>query len=442
MADEPKKEGFWGKLFRAKSNAQGGKLANEQTRRASEGDALSRQRRVDGPERERERDRDRDYRSERRRRRRPTPRDSKGKGRAEPNRHEYEPTILSEWPPSGVSSEEELSLGHAMELISQGVPAHKGHKRPIPHRSEHYYALYTTTAGNRGEETDAANLHDSMTELMTLRIQGADPPTYPWETLEQPSLSFAFGGQPGTITLNHWACLSSQIPPNIELRDPGMVPREVDLADIFARLKELEKGLEENEDLRYRNLYKRLLRDADKGSNPHKSYDKQITDLIMILSRSDWIDFTVPKNQVVTKFIYETGHANHQQYVKFFHQLLLSLELDLRINSKIHIDTAKEKLMSSIPPRIQWNLALSRRWRDNVRVEEYGRTAGQVRLKFKLRKRQGKMLKRFAQMLKWPNLSQALDELRKRDADGSLVDISSHTMAFFSGLVLPGVCSL
>ncbi|CRK47739.1 hypothetical protein BN1723_020381, partial [Verticillium longisporum] len=47
---------------------------------------------------------------------------------------------LTSWPPTNLGSREELKLGHAMELISRGVPAHKGHKRPIPHASDHYYA--------------------------------------------------------------------------------------------------------------------------------------------------------------------------------------------------------------------------------------------------------------------------------------------------------------
>lgn len=327
-----------------------------------------------------------------------------------------------------------------MELISRGVPAHKGHKRPVPHRSDHYFNLYATTAGNRGDETDTANQHDSMTQLTTLRIQGSSAPKYPWETLEQPSLAFGYGSRPGTITLNQWVSLSSSIPPMIELRDPGLAPREVDLIQIFDRLKELEGGLEDdNEDLMYRNLYKRLLRDPDKLLRPHKSMDRQITDLIMVLSGPGWIDFTLPRNQIVTRFIFETDHTNHQQYVKFFHQLLLSLELDLRINSSLHNDWAKEKLLGQIPPKLQWNLALSRRWRDNVRIEDYGKTADLVRLRFKLRKRQNKMIKRFAQMMKWPNLADTVEALKQRDKEGSLANISSHTMAFSSGLVLPGV---
>ncbi|KAI1844144.1 hypothetical protein JX266_009628 [Neoarthrinium moseri] len=425
---EPKKKGFLGGLIRSLSTARGGKLAKDPPRTASEGD-VSQKRRTDGPE----------MVGSRRRPRRVVRREEKGKGRADANGHVYEASPLSEWPPSGVSSEEELTLGHAMDLISRGVPAHKGHRRPVPHRSDHYYALYTTTAGNHDETTDAANLHDSMIQLSTLRIQGANTHVYPWETLEQPSLAFTHGGRPGTITLSHWANMSSIIPPAIELRDSGLVPREVDLVQIFDRLKQLEGGLEDNdEDLMYRNLYKRFLKDPDRVFSPHKSMEKQITDLIMVLSGPGWIDFTIPKNQVVTRFIFDTGHANHQQYVKFFHQLVLSLELELRINSKLHNDWAKEKLMGQIPPRIQWNMALARRWHDYVRVGESGSTADQVRLRYKLRKRQAKMLKRFAQMMKWPNLDETLEALKQYEVERSLLDLSSHTMAFFSGLVLPG----
>ena len=338
-----------------------------------------------------------------------------------------------------MSSKEELSLGHAMELIAKGVPAFKGHKRPVPHASDSYYMLFATAAGNKGDETDTADLHDSMVQLMTLNLKGRGPPADPWDTLDQPSNAFCFGRRAGTITLNHWISLASVVPPAISLRDPGVEPREIELDKIFERLRELEKGLEDDdEDLMYRNLYKKLLRDPDKGRSPHRTLDRQITDLIVVLSRPDWLDFTNPKNQIVTRFIYDTSPANHQTYLKFFHQLLLSVELEVRIHSRQHLPEAREKLLQQIPPRIQWSLAVARRWRENIRVEAYGKTAEQVRLRLKLRKRQVKMLKRFAQMMKWPNLDATLGYLRQRDADETLDLISSHAMAFFTGLVLPG----
>lgn len=338
-----------------------------------------------------------------------------------------------------MSRREELSLGQAMELISRGVPAFRGYKRPIPHASDQYYALFASAAGNKGEDTDVANQHDTMTQLMTLRLLGPGPAVHPWETLEQPSYSFHFGSRPGTITFNQWAALSSVIPPSIALRDPGVAPRDVELDQILERIKELERGLEDDdEELLYRNLYGHFLRDPDKLFSPHKTLDKQITDLIMVLSAPAWIDFTNPRHQVVTRFIFDTDAENHKTHLKFFHQLLLSMELDLRINSKQHLPEAKEKLLSQIPPTIQWSLGLARRWREYVRIESYGKTADSLRLRFKLKRRQVKMLKRFAQMMKWPNLSDTLDVLRRRDQDSTLDLVSSHAMAFFSGLVLPG----
>lgn len=281
---------------------------------------------------------------------------------------------LGSWPPSGMSSQEELPPQHAMELVARGVPSHKGQKRPVAHAGEEFYSLYATSVGNRGEGTDVANLHDSMTQMMTLRMIGPGHSVYPWDTLEQPSCAFRFGHLPGTITLNHWASMASVLPPAIALRDSGVVPRPMTLERIFERLLDLRFGLDEDESYNYKSLYKRILRDPDKILSPHKTLDKQITDLILVLSRPDWIDFTSPRNQVVTRFIFDTSEENTAQYHKFFHQLLLSVELDVRIQSPQHGDWAKEKLLQQIPPTIQWNLALARRWQDYVRVDDFGAT--------------------------------------------------------------------
>lgn len=281
---------------------------------------------------------------------------------------------LESWPPRGVSSRDELPPQHAIELVARGATTHQGQRRHIPHAPEFYYALYAITDGNRDDKTDRANLHDHMTQLMTVRMHSTGHAAYPWETLEQPSYAFFYGQQPGTITLNQWASMASSLPPSIALRDSGVLPRSLSLEQICERLQELREGLEDDEELLYRTLYKRFLRDPDKMLNPHRTLDKQITDLILVLSRPDWIDFTTPRNQVVTRFIFDTSPENAEQYQKFFHQLLLSLELEMRIQSRQHSDWAKEKLLQQMPPTIQWNLALAKRWREYVRVDDFGQT--------------------------------------------------------------------
>lgn len=407
MMDEKEKKGFWGGLLRRTSLAKRSKSTratgpsardedprngHQQRRRASDGDVLLEEhRREPGPIDESPRMRWRPAPSgldgETAAARPQTARTASGsKGKTNGKQNGKSGTImvpLTAWPPSGMSSQEELTPRDALDTIARGVPFHKGHRRLVAHASDEFCTLHTTTSGNYGKETDRTDLQDSMVQLMTMRKQGRGEAGYPWQTLEQPSYTFYYGSLPGTTTLNQWACSASPLPPAMELRDSGVMPRSMDLERVFERLKELQYGLEDDDlDLLYKITYKRLLRDPEKLRSSRKSLDKQITDLILVLSRpGHWIDFTDPKNQVVTRFIYDASNwddtvpaAALTQYHKFFHQLLLSLELELRIQSRRHSDWASEKLLGQIPPSIQWSLALARRWRANVRIQSYGHT--------------------------------------------------------------------
>lgn len=66
-------------------------------------------------------------------------------------------------------------------------------------------------------------------------------------------------------------------------------------------------------------------------------------------------------------------------------------------------------------------------------------TMSLVLLRYKLKKRQIRMLRRFAQMMRWPNLTDTLDNMKQKDSELALDEVSSDAFAFFSGLVLPGV---
>ncbi|OAA52126.1 hypothetical protein ISF_09290 [Cordyceps fumosorosea ARSEF 2679] len=356
---------------------------------------------------------------------------------------------LTEWPPAGMSPDQELSREQAIALIARGAPSHKGYLRAVPHVSSDFYALYAASSGNdRGAArelevgaepaTDRANLHDAMVQLMTLRMAGPGEINAPWSTLEQPSCAFRFGARPGTITLNHWASMASALPESIGLRDSGVVPRPLTLEEVFGRLRELHAdGLEDlDEGALSRALYKKVLRDPI--LSPRKTLEKQITDLIMVLSRPEWIDFTNPKNQVVTRFIFNPYPEDHDRYLAFFHQLLLSVELHVRIHNRQHSDYAKGKLVQQIPPTIQWNLALAWRWSHYVRVKSYGPSVDDIQLRFRLRKRQVHMLQKFVMTLKWPNLRATLEALRESEDELARDPVSSDAYAFFSGLVLPG----
>jgi hypothetical protein len=271
-----------------------------------------------------------------------------------------------------VQKDADLSQGKAMELIAAGVPVFQGHRRPIPYAPDEYYLLYATCEGNGGIGTDRKEPSHGAFAAASFLLQGSEEAKHPWETLEQPSMEFCYGSRPGTVTLNHWVSLSGKPHFALELRDLGVKPREVDFSTILERLIFLENGFEEDyEDLMYKNLYKNLLKDPDKLLNPHKGMEKQIADLITVLSRPEWIDFSKPENQVVAKYFTNALYTDRGRYKTFFHQLLLSMELDFRINSKHHSEYAKEKLVGQLPPTIAWDLALARRWHECMTIENF-----------------------------------------------------------------------
>lgn len=246
----------------------------------------------------------------------------------------------------------------------------------MAHASDRYCALYATSRAGADGGSDGADLDRSTIRPMTMRLCGPGLASNPWETLEQPSCGFLYGRRAGTITLNQWVAMASLLPATIRLRDPGLAPRPMSLGRCLERLWELEAGLElDDEELLYETLYGRILRDPDRRSSPHKALDRQMTDLILVLSRPGWIDFGDGRNQVATRFIFDRGPDREPLFGRFFHQLLLSLELELRIEAAHHGRRAKEKLLAQLPPTIRWDLALARRWREHVRIEAWGPTA-------------------------------------------------------------------
>jgi hypothetical protein len=292
------------------------------------------------------------------------------------------PQALTEWPPRGYGRDESLSQVKAMDMIASGTPVFKGHKRSIAHASDEYYNLYAICEGVDMVGSDGGGTPYEPFDAWTLNLQGPSKASYPWETLEQPSMAFYIGNIPGTVTLNHWVTLSGNPGPPIELRDPGVRPRSVELSTILERLIYLGRRLEEDhEDIMYKSLYTNFLKDPDKLLHPHKTMEKQITDLIMVLSRKDWIDFSKHENQVVAKFFSNATYTEHGRYKLFFHQLLLSMELYLRIHSKQHAAEPKEKLLAQLPPCIAWDLALARKWRECMTIEKFNTGGGAAQSK-------------------------------------------------------------
>jgi hypothetical protein len=190
----------------------------------------------------------------------------------------------------------------------------------------------------------------------------------------------------------------------------------------------------------YRYLYSTLIDDPERYDDEHRHIriDQQIADLITVLSNPQWTDFSHPKNQVVAKFFDAHDQRKKQE---FFHQLLLSVELYLRIHSKDHTDKSKRKLIMQLPPFITWDLAVAQRWLENMEITKTRTSSTQSTFSFELKSksRQVEALRLFAATLKWPNTDEVEYVLEEQDMkEKALEDRSADAMSWFSGIVLPG----
>jgi hypothetical protein len=166
--------------------------------------------------------------------------------------------------------------------------------------------------------------------------------------------------------------------------------------------------------------------------------EQQITDLITVLVNPSWIDFASPKNQIIAKFFDSPDQHKKQE---FFHQLLLSVELYLRVHSSNHTDKAKRKLILQLPPTIAWDLAVAQRWLENMQITKSRTSQNQSTFSFDLtsKKRQKEALREFAEILKWPNMDEIEYVLEETDTkEKPLEDRSADAMSWFSGIILPG----
>lgn len=189
----------------------------------------------------------------------------------------------------------------------------------------------------------------------------------------------------------------------------------------------------------YHYLYNTLIEDAERfGDHRHIRIDQQIADLITVLTNPQWIDFSLPKNQVVAKFFDSPDQHKKQE---FFHQLLLSVELYLRIHCKDHTDKSKRKLIMQLPPIITWDLAVAQRWLENMEITKTRISSTQSTFSFELKSknRQKDALRLFATTLKWPNMDEIEYVLEEQDMkEKALEDRSADAMSWFSGIILPG----
>lgn len=151
----------------------------------------------------------------------------------------------------------------------------------------------------------------------------------------------------------------------------------------------------------HEHIYDFLLHEPHRtheNTNYPFSMENQITDLISALLRPSWIDFSLVQNQTVSQFL-----RSPDPFVTnaFFHQLLLSLELFLRIGARNR--SSKPRPPLHFPEKISWDLVLAQRWLENVEIQAPRKAkegSSSVSFGFQNKKSQVEALKEFAWTLK------------------------------------------
>lgn len=314
----------------------------------------------------------------------------------------------------------------------------------LPNNGEGNYLFFAIADEVPGDGYDAAKVYHAAFLLCSFLFSGPGVAEFPWETLEQPSLAFSYGIRPGTITLNSWVGLSGCLDPVVHIREPDTKLRGIEMEQILNRLRYLEGGFEEDyPDLMYTNIYGNsgILKDKNRYSQPQKAIERQIADLITVLGRHDWIDFSRPENWVVGKLFKDVRMGDRGRGYRFFHQLLVSMELDVRICSKSNDAAIRQKLMAALPAPIAYSVVVARRWREGVKIEEFvgGDADEKIKLTFRNKKQQLKSIRKFARMLRWKNLDEVESVLEHRNRELPRVEErSSDALTYVSGVILPG----
>ncbi|KAF8468440.1 hypothetical protein BDZ91DRAFT_722654 [Kalaharituber pfeilii] len=338
------------------------------------------------------------------------------------------------WPPP--REEAELDPRDAADLISNGTPLFRGKLREIVGAPRGYYSFYVCAGNEWDEETDCAPFQEAtFGDMSSATTQG--------EALERPAMCHAFGRYPGSITLScytagfssQWRGVNDTTGAELSLKSTGgsrVKVRKLSMIHVVDRLRTLQdRGIEENDPVSlHDHIYNFLLYEPPRPGEGY-SLETQISDLISALLRPSWIDFSVPENQVVSHFLRSTEPGVQNG---FFHQLLLALELYLRIKIS--------KLQKAIAAKVSWDLVLAQRWLENVEIQApkvAKEGSSSVSFGFKNKESQREALKEFAWTLKWPNMHEVSYALSEEDDPAKVLeDRTVNCMSWFTGLILPG----
>lgn len=159
--------------------------------------------------------------------------------------------------------------------------------------------------------------------------------------------------------------------------------------------------------------------------------------LIAALSNPIWTDFREPRAQVLANY-YDTEDVDVEKH--FWQQLLLSVELDLRLQAA---GDQEHHMTSYVPEKVAWDLALSKVWLAKMALvpidEEFQRPATCYHVTALTKDTQKERLLKFARNMKWASMHD-VECMLEEDSDGGipLEFQNAHTSSWITGTILPG----
>lgn len=149
------------------------------------------------------------------------------------------------WPPNGYRQDAALNEREATDLIGAGASTFRGYWDEIPNTPPGYDRFYAVMDSEHQSRTDRGPFLQPAYRDISLNMTGASDSQFPWLSLEQPCMAYAYGKSAGTTTLNYYVSKSgSSNPPTKFAGDTR--PRKLKFLQILDRLQQLEIGLEED----------------------------------------------------------------------------------------------------------------------------------------------------------------------------------------------------
>ncbi|KAL8861034.1 MAG: hypothetical protein Q9178_002547 [Gyalolechia marmorata] len=283
------------------------------------------------------------------------------------------------WPPKEFTGYSIPKVNESLDFAIEGVLIFKSAARAVLRAGENVDRLFVLLSLGNGkpileESPPAALLVDTMTFSLN---EDLEKPV-PWCTLEDPSLAHCFGRFAGTVTLSRYV---SELYPQIKSSadpSPSFRLRKIDLPSIIERLRFLQyleevpfEPTEQEEDF----LYGQLVLDPELEDN-HRTHTRDIQVLSAVLDNHIWTDFSQPGKQFVAQHFADEPWDIAAEL--FFHQMVLSTELSRRIRF-LPTGVAIEGIMTSLPRKVAWSVALSQRVLENLSFQQLDLTSASPR---------------------------------------------------------------